>query len=114
MEVKAAPIATLFAALFAANAIDTIATHFALGLGVAEANPIVLAILDVFGIAGVAVVKLAFIMALGVVLLWDPVRVTNSSNRAARPSEPLFATPERWDLPPRKRGAFFAELGVAS
>lgn len=63
MEVRA-----LFIALFAANAVDTVATHAALNLGVLEANPFVLAILDVFGIAGLAVVKLVFIVVLGVVL----------------------------------------------
>ena len=70
MEVKA-----LFAALLATNALDTAATHVALSRGVAEANPFVLAILDIWGIAGLAAVKLGLILILGAYLFWDRPKI---------------------------------------
>ena len=50
---------TLLWVLLGANLFDVVATHVALAHGVSEANPFVLAILDTFGIAGVALAKLA-------------------------------------------------------
>lgn len=65
MELRA-----LFIVLAFTNAIDAVATHEALNIGVAEMNPLMLAVLDVGGIVGVAVVKTAFLAGLAYALFY--------------------------------------------